>query len=128
VCIGIVSQTSIQTGNVCDGKVSQINLCAFHFRPGQEAQKIFKANQPMDGTQVKTKLIGFGFSLLEGIDPNPENYVCAGIIHTKSIQIGCLLRLEPNSSAQVSLIDVPHILKSIRNIVSAAYKDHLRST
>ena len=71
------------------------------FRPGQEAQKIFKANQAMDNTQVKTKLIGFGFSLLEGIDPNPENYVCAGIIHTKSVQIGCLLRLEPNSAAQV---------------------------
>ena len=26
----------------------------------------------MDATQVKTKLIGYGFSLLEGIDPNPE--------------------------------------------------------
>ena len=56
----------------------------------------------MDATQVKTKLIGYGFSLLEGIDPNAENYVCAGIIHTKTIQIGCLLRLEPNSQAQVS--------------------------
>ena len=55
----------------------------------------------MDATQVKTKLIGFGFSLLEGIDPNPENYVCAGIIHTKTIQVGCLLRLEPNLAAQV---------------------------
>ena len=69
--------------------------------PGQEAQKIFKANQTMDATQVKTKLIGFGFSLLEGIDPTPENYVCAGIIHTKTIQVGCLLRLEPNLAAQV---------------------------
>ena len=55
----------------------------------------------MDPTQVKTKLIGYGFSLLEGIDPNAENYVCAGIIHTKTLQIGCLLRLEPNSQAQV---------------------------
>ena len=27
---------------------------------------------PMDATQVKTKLIGYGFSLLEGVDPNPE--------------------------------------------------------
>ena len=26
----------------------------------------------MDATQVKTKLIGYGFSLLEGVDPNPE--------------------------------------------------------
>ena len=36
------------------------------FRPGQEAQKIYKAVYPMDSTQVKTKLIGYGFSLLEG--------------------------------------------------------------
>lgn len=74
--------------------------------PGQEAQKIFKANFPMEETQVKTKLIGFGFSLLEGIDPNPENYVCAGIIHTRSLQIGCLLRLEPNSQAQMYRLTV----------------------
>jgi len=69
--------------------------------PGQEAQKIYKAVYPMDPTQVKTKLIGYGFSLLEGIDPNPDNYVCAGIIHTKTIQIGCLMRLEPNHSANM---------------------------
>lgn len=71
------------------------------FRPSQESQKIFRAAYPMDATQVKTKLIGYGFSLLEGIDPNSENYVCAGIIHTKTVQIGCLLRLEPNTQAQV---------------------------
>ena len=70
---------------------------------GQEAQKIYKAVYPMDPTQVKTKLIGYGFSLLEGVDPNPDNYVCAGIIHTKTIQIGCLMRLEPNHSANVSI-------------------------
>ena len=74
----------------------------YFFRPGQEAQKIYKAVYPMDPTQVKTKLIGYGFSLLEGVDPNPDNYVCAGIIHTKTIQIGCLMRLEPNHSANVS--------------------------
>ena len=61
----------------------------------------------MDATQVKTKLIGYGFSLLEGIDPNAENYVCAGIIHTTTVQIGCLLRLEPNSQAQVRMKRVP---------------------
>lgn len=38
---------------------------------------------------------------MENIDPNPENYVCAGVIQTKSQQIGCLLRLEPNAQAQV---------------------------
>ena len=44
------------------------------------------------------------FQLLENIDPNPDNYVCAGIIHTRSLQIGCLLRLEPNKQAQVRII------------------------
>ena len=58
----------------------------------------------MDQTQSKTKLIGYGFSLLEGVDPNPENFVCAGIIHTKNVQIGCLLRLEPNAQAHVSFV------------------------
>ena len=47
-------------------------LIRVYFRPNQESQKIFKAAQPMDATQVKTKLIGYGFSLLEGVDPNPE--------------------------------------------------------
>jgi len=74
--------------------------------PSQESQKIFRAAFPMDATQVKTKLIGYGFSLLEGIDPNAENYVCAGIIHTKTIQIGCLLRLEPNTQAQMYRLTV----------------------
>jgi hypothetical protein len=41
-------------------------------------------------------------TLLDGIDPNPENYVSAGILHTRDQQIGCLLRLEPNKQTQVS--------------------------
>lgn len=39
--------------------------------------------------------------LLDSVDPNPDNMVCAGIIHTQSQQVGCLLRLEPNRQAQV---------------------------
>ena len=51
---------------------ARIILHHFNSRPNQECQKIFKAVGAMDATQVKTKLIGYGFSLLEGIDPNPE--------------------------------------------------------
>lgn len=36
-----------------------------------------------------------------GIDPNPDNFVCAAILHTRNQQIGCLLRLEPNRQAGV---------------------------
>ncbi|XP_040567319.1 AP-2 complex subunit alpha [Lepeophtheirus salmonis] len=74
--------------------------------PSQESQNVFKANVAMDNTQVKTKLIGYGFSLLENIDPNPENFVCAGIIHTRFVQIGCLLRLEPNNLANMYRLTV----------------------
>ncbi|MEE6482698.1 hypothetical protein FKM82_013319 [Ascaphus truei] len=70
--------------------------------PQQEAQKIFKASHPMDSEVTKAKLLGFGTALLENVDPNPDNYVGAGIIQTKSVQVGCLLRLEPNIQAQVT--------------------------
>lgn len=39
--------------------------------------------------------------LLEGIDPNPDNFVTAGIVHTRAGQVGYLLRLEPNLQTHV---------------------------
>lgn len=78
------------------------NFCFFVIRDQQRAQKIFKSSTPMDLAAARTKLLGFGMQLLDGIDPNPDNFVCAGIIHTRSQQVGCLLRLEPNKQAQVN--------------------------
>lgn len=72
------------------------------FSAGQESQKIFKAKFPMDTETTSSKLSGFGFQLLENVDPNPENFVCAAIYHSRKVQVGCLLRLEPNKQAQVS--------------------------
>ncbi|XP_047665612.1 AP-2 complex subunit alpha-2 isoform X1 [Tachysurus fulvidraco] len=69
--------------------------------PQQEVQKIFKAKHSMDTEITKAKIIGFGTALLEGVDPNPSNFVGAGVIHTKTMQVGCLLRLEPNTQAQM---------------------------
>ena len=48
-----------------------------------------------------SQLLGFGISVLEGIDPNAENFVSAGILHTRNQQVGILVRLEPNKQAQV---------------------------
>ncbi|XP_041941104.1 AP-2 complex subunit alpha-2 isoform X2 [Alosa pseudoharengus] len=70
-------------------------------QPQQEAQKIFKAGHGIDTEVVKAKLLGLGTALLENVDPNPENFVCAGVIQTKAQQVGCLLRLEPNAQAQM---------------------------
>lgn len=72
----------------------------------QRAQKVFKAQIPLDLQGAKNKLSGFGMQILEGIDPNPDNLVCAGIIHTQSHQVGCLLRLEPNKQAQMFRLTV----------------------
>ncbi|KAM8762594.1 AP-2 complex subunit alpha-2 isoform 3-T3 [Acanthopagrus schlegelii] len=69
--------------------------------PEQEVQKIFKAKHPMDTDVTKAKILGFGVALLDGVDPNPANFVGAGVIHSKCTQVGCLLRLEPNTQAQM---------------------------
>lgn len=88
---------------------------SIHSREQQRAQKVFKAQQPLDIPSAKNKLLGFGVQLLDGIDPNPDNMVCAGIIHTQGQQVGCLLRLEPNRQAQVRFIHI-----------SRHYKDQLK--
>ncbi|XP_023857364.1 AP-2 complex subunit alpha-2 isoform X2 [Salvelinus sp. IW2-2015] len=69
--------------------------------PQQEVQNIFKARHSMDTEVTKAKIMGFGAALLDGVDPNPFNFVGAGVIHTKTTQVGCLLRLEPNTQAQM---------------------------
>ncbi|XP_028136001.1 AP-2 complex subunit alpha [Diabrotica virgifera virgifera] len=79
----------------------------------QRSQKIFKASSPMDLQAARTKIIGFGMQLLEGIDPNPDNFVCAGIIHMRSQQVGCLLRLEPNKNAQMYRLTVRSSKESV---------------
>ncbi|KAJ2949007.1 hypothetical protein O0L34_g5947 [Tuta absoluta] len=72
----------------------------------QRAQKIFKAQGAIDLVATRTKLAGFGMQLLDGIDPNPDNFVLAGIVHTRVQQVGCLMRLEPNKQAQMYRLTV----------------------
>jgi AP-2 complex subunit alpha len=79
----------------------------------QRSQKIFRASSPMDLQAARTKIMGFGMQLLDGIDPNPDNFVCAGIIHMRSQQVGCLLRLEPNKSAQMYRLTVRSSKESV---------------
>ena len=53
----------------------------------------------METDQIRSKIQGFGVGVLDGVDPNPENLCGAGVIHSKTQQMGCLLRLEPNRQA-----------------------------
>ncbi|CAI8015494.1 AP-2 complex subunit alpha-2 [Geodia barretti] len=59
-----------------------------------------------DSNDKKQRLAGFGFSVLEGVDPNPANCVSAGVINTSSVLIGCLLRLEPNIDSKMYRLTV----------------------
>lgn len=88
-------------------------------QPSQEAQKIFPAQFDIDVGQIRTKvtliafdpqtniqLDGLGANVLDNVDPNPDNFVCAGIIETKSAAIGTLIRLEPNRQAKMFRLTV----------------------
>jgi len=88
-------------------EATQMDAQAFFTRwknlanPGQEQQKIFRANYAIDKEKTNQNLVGFGWSSLAGIDPNADNFCGAGIIHTTQQQYGCLYRLEPNKQAQM---------------------------
>lgn len=48
--------------------------------------------------------IGNRFSVLQGVDPNPENFVAAAVLHmSMSGKVGCLVRYEPNKNAKVRI-------------------------
>ena len=47
--------------------------------------------------------------------------MCAGVMHTKLQQVGCLLRLEPNKQAQVGGVQVmSYLLLSVKSLASCS--------
>lgn len=67
----------------------------------REAQKIFRGHDVSDSATRKM-LTGLKWGVLDGVDPNPRNFVGATVLHTVAGKFGCLLRLEPNMENQVS--------------------------
>jgi AP-2 complex subunit alpha len=51
-------------------------------------------------------LDGLGATVLKNVDPNPDNFVCAGIIQTKTAAIGTLVRLEPSKQTKMFRLTV----------------------
>lgn len=74
----------------------------------REAQDIFPfaANDAQRDVAEKVmhKIVeGFRWRVLDMVDPNPKNIVGASVLHTsEGGKFGCLMRLEPNYSSQVS--------------------------
>jgi AP-2 complex subunit alpha len=74
----------------------------------REAQVVFPialtAAGQLDSTKNRQVVSGHRLNILEEIDPNPNNLVAAGVLHMSvEGKVGCLLRLEPNREAKVSI-------------------------
>ncbi|KZT65139.1 Adaptor protein complex AP-2 alpha subunit [Daedalea quercina L-15889] len=79
--------------------------------PPREAQQIFPIaldeSGHVDRTKQRTVVSGFNLNVLDGIDPNPDNIVAAGILHMSTDgKVGCLMRLEPNREAKLCRVTV----------------------
>jgi AP-2 complex subunit alpha len=76
--------------------------------PPREAQGIFPIKLTdageLDLARQEKVVSGIRFNILHGIDPNTNNIVGAGVLHTSiDGKVGCLLRVEPNKDAKVSM-------------------------
>ncbi|KAL1241591.1 AP-2 complex subunit [Trichinella spiralis] len=69
-------------------------------QPAQEYVKVCNAKFAVDCEQLQTKITSFGMQILN-VDPNPEVFCAAGIINTRALQIGCLMRLEASRTANI---------------------------
>jgi AP-2 complex subunit alpha len=76
--------------------------------PPREAQSIFpidlNTSGQLDLARYRQIVSGLQLNVLSDIEPNPNNIVAAGVLHmSEEGKVGCLLRLEPNRDAKVSL-------------------------
>jgi len=77
----------------------------------RESQSIFSITMnnagQLDLAKYRQVLSGHRFNILDDIDPNPNNLVAAGVLHTAvEGKVGCLLRLEPNPEAKLCRLTV----------------------
>ena len=87
--------------------------------PPREVQTVFpvdlNATGQLDLVKNRQVVSGHNLNVLDGIDPNPNNLVAAGVLHMSvEGKVGCLLRVEPNRDAKVRIIftrPLRHFLK-----------------
>ncbi|KDE08669.1 hypothetical protein MVLG_01128 [Microbotryum lychnidis-dioicae p1A1 Lamole] len=77
----------------------------------REQQKIFPIvileGGRVDVAKQRKVVGGIRMGLLNGVDPNPNNLVAAGVLHMSSVgKVGCLLRVEPNPERKLCRLTV----------------------
>lgn len=88
----------------------------------REAQSIFSidltASGQLDLVKNRQAVSGHRLNVLDGIDPNPNNLVGAGILHMSNDgKVGCLLRVEPNKDAKLCRLTVRSTSEDVANEV-----------
>ncbi|KAG7450515.1 Adaptor protein complex AP-2 alpha subunit [Guyanagaster necrorhizus] len=79
--------------------------------PPREAQVVFSIDLTSSGQLDLVKnnrvVAGHNLNVLDDIDPNQNNIVAAGVLHTSvDGKVGCLLRLEPNQDAKLCRLTI----------------------
>ncbi|KAI7900228.1 adaptin N terminal region-domain-containing protein [Cokeromyces recurvatus] len=87
--------------------------------PPRENQVIFTSERPIDLLKTTAMMQGFSIGLLSGVDPNPNNFVGAGIVDAgkQGGKIGILLRLEPNLEQNMYRLTVRTPVESVSSII-----------
>jgi AP-2 complex subunit alpha len=72
----------------------------------REYQKVFGIRikgHRIEPPRTRRVIEGFKWGILDGVDANSKNFVCASVLHTQEGgNFGCLLRVEPNLETGVS--------------------------
>ncbi|KNC78944.1 hypothetical protein SARC_08642 [Sphaeroforma arctica JP610] len=68
--------------------------------PQLEAQVVFSPTAGLTPAMCKQQLSTLKLTVLDGVDPNNDNIVAAGVIMSTVGQVGVLVRLEPNAQTQ----------------------------
>lgn len=72
-----------------------------------EAQHTFGPsgkNKVINESFTRKTVEGFGWKILDGVDPNPKNIVGCAVFQFEGGKTGCLLRLEPNYEKSVCIL------------------------
>ncbi|KAF8250787.1 Adaptor protein complex AP-2 alpha subunit [Wilcoxina mikolae CBS 423.85] len=76
----------------------------------RESQKVFGIRikgHRIEPPRTRRVIEGFKWGVLDGVDPNTKNFVCASVLHTlEGGKFGCLLRVEPNTETGMYRITV----------------------
>ncbi|KAL1914805.1 uncharacterized protein VTP21DRAFT_7897 [Calcarisporiella thermophila] len=84
----------------------------------REKQVVLACQHPIQVAFVRKMLEGYRFGVLEGVDPNADNVVCAGVVHAGSSgKVGVLVRVEPNLAQSMFRLTVRATSEDVADII-----------